>query len=162
DGHEEIDRLEAEVRREGLRAAGQARSRARGRFALELGEIDAVRAAEDPGAELAAQARRLLAAPHRGRAPVLDPLEELDARELAACSGLRLRPREDALARERYLFYTSVSRATERVILSYRSSDEEGNLALPSPFLADVAELLADDWHERRRRRMLADVVWPV
>jgi ATP-dependent helicase/DNAse subunit B len=44
-------------------------------------------------------------------------------RELAACSGLRLRPREDALARERYLFYTSVSRATERVILSYRSSD---------------------------------------
>ncbi len=83
-------------------------------------------------------------------------------RELAACSGLRLRPREDALARERYLFYTSVSRATERVILSYRSSDEEGNLALPSPFIADVSELLAEDWPERRRRRMLADVVWPV
>ena len=196
------------------------------------------------------QARRLLAAPHRGRAPVLDPAEELDARavaalggrwpssselgvrpsgaelielletlelagrrrapvrrggarapirsrsgpgasgpcscaafrrassrsaaapepflsdelrrELAACSGLRLRPREDALARERYLFYTSVSRATERVVLSYRSSDEEGNLALPSPFLADVAELLAEDWPERRRRRLLADVVWPA
>ena len=67
-------------------------------------------------------------------------------RELAAAAGLRLRPREDALARERYLFYTSVSRATERVILSYRSSDEEGNLALPSPFLADVAELLDEDW----------------
>jgi len=81
-------------------------------------------------------------------------------RELAACSGLRLRLREDALARERYLFYTSVSRATERVILGYRSSDEEGNLALPSPFLADVAELLVADWPERRRRRMLADVVW--
>jgi RecB family exonuclease len=83
-------------------------------------------------------------------------------RELAACSGLRLRPREDGLARERYLFYTSVSRATERVILSYRSSDEEGNLALPSPFIADVSELLAEDWPERRRRRMLADVVWPA
>src|ERR1700733_10447458 len=79
-------------------------------------------------------------------------------RELAACSGLRLRPREDALARERYLFYTSVSRATERVILAYRSSDEEGNLSLPSPFLADVAELLVEDWPERRRRRMLSDV----
>jgi ATP-dependent helicase/DNAse subunit B len=83
-------------------------------------------------------------------------------RELAACSGLRLRPREDALARERYLFYTSVSRATERVILSYRSSDEEGNLALPSPFVADVSELLVEDWPERRRRRMLADLVWPA
>ncbi len=82
-------------------------------------------------------------------------------RELATCSGLRLRPREDSLARERYLFYTSVSRATERVVLSYRSSDEEGNLALPSPFLADVSELLVPEWPERRRRRMLADVVWP-
>jgi RecB family exonuclease len=246
---EEIDRLEAEIRREGLRTAGQARARARGRFEPELDEIDALRAAEDPGAALAGRAMRLLTAPHRAQAPVLDPSEELDARalatlesalaeldevgarpsgaemvelletlelgsasaarppgavlvadplsirarrfravlvcglqenefpraaapepflsdevrrELAACSGLRLRPREDALARERYLFYTSVSRATERVILSYRSSDEEGNLALPSPFLDDVCELLSEDWPARRRRRMLADVVWPA
>jgi ATP-dependent helicase/DNAse subunit B len=246
---EEIDRLEAEIRREGLRSSGQARARARGRFEPALAEIDTLRGAEDPGAALAEQARRLLTAPHRSQAPVLDPSEELDARavaaleralaeleevgtspngpelielletlevgsprsapqpgavlvadplsirarrfravlvcglqenefplaaapepflsdelrrELAACSGLRLRPREDALARERYLFYTSVSRATERVILSYRSSDEEGNLALPSPFIADVSELLAEDWPERRRRRMLADVVWPA
>ena len=244
-----IDRLEAEVRRNGLRTAAQARLRARERFGLELTDIDAVRVADDAGAELARQARRLLAAPHRVKAPVLDSAEELDARavgaleralgelaelderpsggeliellerlevptgspapepgavlladplsirarrfravlvcglqenefplaaapepflsdelrrELAACSGLRLRPREDALARERYLFYTSVSRATERVVLGYRSSDEEGNLALPSPFRADVAELLAEDWPERRRRRTLADVVWPA
>ncbi len=242
DEPEAADRLEAEVRRRGLRTARQATALAR----VELGELEVLRVAEDPGAELARQARRLLAAPYRGRAPVLDPAEELDARavaaleralrelgevdvrptgeelielletlelpagpppvagavlvsdplsirarrfravlvcglqenefplratpepflsdelrrELAACSGLRLRPREDALARERYLFYTSVSRATERVILSYRSSDEEGNLALPSPFLDDVAELLSEDWPERRRRRMLADVVW--
>jgi ATP-dependent helicase/DNAse subunit B len=83
-------------------------------------------------------------------------------REVALASGLMLRPREDALAAERYLFYAAVSRATERVHLSYRSSDEEGNLALPSPFIADVAELLAQDWRERRRRRLLADVVWPA
>ena len=69
-------------------------------------------------------------------------------------------PREDALAAERYLFYAALSRATERVFLAYRSSDEEGNLALPSPFIADVAELLAADWPARRRRRLLADVVW--
>jgi len=80
--------------------------------------------------------------------------------ELAAASGLRLRPREDALARERYLLYACVSRATEQVVLSYRSSDEEGNLALPSPFIADVAELFAPGWAEGRRTRLLADVVW--
>ncbi len=80
--------------------------------------------------------------------------------ELASAGGPRLRPREDALAAERYLFYAAVSRATERVFLAYRSSDEEGNLALPSPFIADVAELLAPDWAARRRRRLLADVVW--
>ncbi len=247
---ETVDRLEAEVRREGLRTAAEVRVRARNRPELEaaLGEIDALRVAEDPGAELVRHAARLFAAPHRGKAPLLDAVEELDARavaaleralaelaevhesprgadliellerleigsgrpvsasgavlladplsirarrfravvvcglqedefplaaapepflsdelrgELAACSGLRLRPREDSLARERYLFYTSVSRATDRVVLSYRSSDEEGNLSLPSPFLADVAELLAEDWLERRRRRTLADVVWP-
>ena len=80
--------------------------------------------------------------------------------ELAAASGLRLRPREDALARERYLLYACLSRATEQVVLSYRSSDEEGNLALPSPFIADVAELFAPGWAEGRRTRLLADVVW--
>ena len=69
-------------------------------------------------------------------------------RELALASGLRLRPREDALAGERYLFYAAVSRATERLFLSYRSSDEEGNLALPSPFVADVADLLDRGWRD--------------
>jgi ATP-dependent helicase/nuclease subunit B len=82
--------------------------------------------------------------------------------ELAARSGLRLRLREDALARERYLFYSCVSRATERVVVSYRSSDEEGNVELPSPFIDDLAELFVPEWRERRRRRLLADVVWPL
>ena len=81
-------------------------------------------------------------------------------RELASASGLVLRAREDALAAERYLFYSAVSRATERVYLAYRSSDEEGNLALPSPFIADVAELLWPAWPQHRRRRLLSDVVW--
>jgi ATP-dependent exoDNAse (exonuclease V) beta subunit len=81
-------------------------------------------------------------------------------RELALCSGLRLRSHEDVLDRERYLFYASVSRATERVTLSYRSSDEEGNLGVASPFLDDVGEVLDPDWAGRRSRRLLADVVW--
>ncbi len=81
-------------------------------------------------------------------------------RELAAASGLRLQLSEDSLARERYLFYASVSRATEQVVLSYRSSDEEGNIEVPSPLLADVGEVLVEDWAQRRRKRLLADVVW--
>jgi ATP-dependent helicase/DNAse subunit B len=93
--------------------------------------------------------------------PPPDPfLPDERRRELAAASGLRLRLHEDVLDRERYLFYASVSRATERVFLSYRSSDEEGNIALPSPFIEDVAEVLDPQWRARRRRRLLADVTW--
>ena len=75
----------------------------------------------------------------------------------AACGCAPARTR---CAAERYLFYAALSRATERVFLAYRSSDEEGNLALPSPFIADVAELLCADWPApappapARRRRL--------
>ena len=102
------------------------------------------------------------------RAGAPDPLlgDEL-RRELAALpaadgngGGLRLRPRENTLEHERYLFYAAVTRATEQVLLSYRSSDEEGGIELPSPFIADVAELFDEGWTARRRRRLLADVVW--
>ena len=97
------------------------------------------------------------------RGAVPDPfLSDELRRELAAASGLRLRLGEDPLHRERYLLYACVSRATQRLVLSYRSSDEEGNLALPSPFLRDVADLLTPDWWSARRRRLLADVVWPA
>ena len=42
-------------------------------------------------------------------------------------SGLRLPLREDRLDRERYLFYVCCSRAERLLVLSSRSSDEEGN-----------------------------------
>ncbi|HWF24170.1 MAG TPA: PD-(D/E)XK nuclease family protein [Solirubrobacteraceae bacterium] len=97
------------------------------------------------------------------RPPTPEPFLSDERRwELAAASGLRLRPREDAVATERYLFYACASRATETLILSYRSSDEEGNPAPRSPFVADVADLLVESWEERRARRLLADVVWPA
>ena len=97
------------------------------------------------------------------RASAPEPfLSDERRRELAEASGLRLPARDDSLERERYLFYSAVSRATESVVLSYRSADEEGNLELPSPFIADVAELMVPEWRARRRRRMLADVVWPA
>ena len=243
--HAEVaDALEHDVRRAGLATAAEARAR----LGWRLEEIDALRAAGNPLAELARHARRLFAAPRRGAAATLSDVEELDARtlsalvsalgeldeladapagadliellqgltipagadarpgavllsdplairarrfrvvfmcglqenefplsgvsepflsderrhELALASGLRLRPREDVLASERYLFYAAASRASERLYLSYRSSDEEGNLALPSPFISDGAELLDAGWSGRRRRRLLADVVWDL
>jgi superfamily I DNA/RNA helicase/RecB family exonuclease len=81
-------------------------------------------------------------------------------RGLALDGGLALREREDTLGAERYLFYSAVSRATDRVLVSYRSADEEGNVAAPSPFLADLAGLWDPEWLDRRRRRLLADVTW--
>ncbi len=242
DRPEVIDALELEVRRDSLATAEQVRSRLR----FEVDEIEALREAGHPAAELARHARRLQAAPHRRAAAVLDAAESQDAavlaallaalgeledlgdaprgrelvqalerlevavrrggpeavlvsepltirarrfravfvcglqegafprpgapepflsddrrRELAEHAGLRLKLAEDTLARERYLFYAAVSRAAERVVLSYCSSDEEGNQQLPSPFIADVADLLEETWLKGRRRRLLGDVVWP-
>ena len=77
------DALEAEVRREALSTAAQARAR----LDWELLEIDSVRDAEDPGAELAWQARRLFAAPYRGHAAELDSPGRRDAAALAALVG---------------------------------------------------------------------------
>jgi ATP-dependent helicase/DNAse subunit B len=239
---EVVDGLELEVRQLAVGTAEEAR----GGLGWALAEIDSLRAATAPSDELAWQARRLFAAPHRAGAAQLSAGEELDATalttvlralaelgelgetpsgpellelleeleveqradfrpgavliadplgirarrfravfvfglqegqfplpaapepfltderrwELAAASGLALRSSEESLQRERYLFYACVSRATERLVLSYRSSDEEGNLELPSPFLADVTDLLVDGWPDRRKRRLLADVVW--
>jgi ATP-dependent helicase/DNAse subunit B len=90
-----------------------------------------------------------------------DPfLDDDRRRELALGTGLVLQQAADPLDRERYLLYACVSRATGRVIFSYRSSDEDGNVVIPSPFLDDIAQLFEPDWRERRRRRLLADVVW--
>ena len=89
-------------------------------------------------------------------------LSERDRRELAASTGLRLPLSGDTSDHERYLLYAAVSRATDQVVLSYCSSDEEGNVALPSPFVADLRELLGEAWFARRARRLLADVVWPA
>lgn len=89
-------------------------------------------------------------------------LDDSRRRELALASGLALPLRPDPAARERALLYESVACASERVTLSYRSSDEDGNLVVPSPFLADIAALFTPEWRRPRRRRLLSDVAWPL
>ncbi|NLT06192.1 MAG: hypothetical protein GXY03_07755 [Solirubrobacterales bacterium] len=89
-----------------------------------------------------------------------DPfLSDADRREIAAASGLALPLRESQLDRERYLLYVCASRAERLLVLSARTSGEEGESERPSFFLADVERVLPG-LRERARRRSLADVTW--
>jgi ATP-dependent helicase/DNAse subunit B len=85
-------------------------------------------------------------------------LSDEERRGLAIATGLRLAPRDDALADERYLFYACVSRPARRLVLSCRDADEDGNPALRSFFIDDVRVLL-DELPETHRP--LSAVTWP-
>ena len=85
-------------------------------------------------------------------------LPDEDRREIARASGLVLPVREDRLDRERYLFYVCCSRAERLLVLSSRSSDEEGNPQAESFFVEDVRDLLAPN--PSARKRTLSQVTW--
>ena len=88
-----------------------------------------------------------------------DPfLSDEDRRGIASASGLLLPVREDRLDRERYLFYICASRAERLLVLSSRSSDEEGNPQTESYFVDDVRKLLEDG--AELRSRSLSEVTW--
>ncbi len=171
---------------EALDAAVVARLRAAARELRGLGELagtaaDALEALEGVGVRepvpeggvlvtgpLAVRARRFRAVVVCGlqegawpERPVPDPFLDDDARRsLALATRLALPYREDALARERALFYASVSRPEQVLLLSWRSSDEEGNPLHASPFLDDVRACFTPALLEQRGRRLLADVTW--
>ena len=84
-------------------------------------------------------------------------LADEDRRAIASATGLVLPVREDALDRERYLFYVCASRAERLLVLSSRSSDEEGNPQAESFFVEDARELLGSP---ETRTRSLSDVTW--
>jgi ATP-dependent helicase/DNAse subunit B len=93
----------------------------------------------------------------RGASP--EPfLSDEDRRAIATASGLVLPVREDRLDRERYLFYICASRAERLLVLSSRSSDEEGNPQTESYFVDDVRALLEDG--AEVRTRSLSEVTW--
>ncbi len=92
----------------------------------------------------------------RGTSP--EPfLSDEDRRAIASATGLVLPVREDALDRERYLFYVCASRAERLLVLSSRSSDEEGNPQAESFFVEDARELLRDP---DPVKRSLSEVTW--
>jgi len=85
-------------------------------------------------------------------------LSDDDRRAIASATGLALPVRADRLERERYLFYVCASRAERLLVLSSRSSDEEGAPQERSFFVDDLLELL--DPEPEERERSLAAVTW--
>ena len=92
-----------------------------------------------------------------------DPFLPDDYRhELSRTTDLRLPAREDQIERERYLFYVCASRAERRLVLSSRTSDEEGNPQPESFLLADVRDLFGDALDAGALTRTLSEVTWPL
>ena len=77
--------------------------------------------------------------PGRGAA---DPLLGDESRGRIGIPALR---RSEQDQEERYLFSVCVSRPTEALTLSWRSSDDEGHPAARSPFVDEVIDLLEGD-----------------
>jgi ATP-dependent helicase/DNAse subunit B len=71
--------------------------------------------------------------------------------------------RPDAVARDRYLFYTTCTRALQRLVLVREAAGDEGTPREPSPFWEDVRSLFDEAEVQRAtRRRPLSALTWPV
>jgi len=94
--------------------------------------------------------------PRRARpSPLLDD----DARRAL---GGRLE-RTDAVARDRYLFYTACTRALKRLVLVREAATDEGVPREPSPFWDDVQSLFEEgDVSRATRRRPLSALTWTI
>jgi ATP-dependent helicase/DNAse subunit B len=97
--------------------------------------------------------------PRRGSAsPFLDD----DARQRLDERGARL-ARPDTVARDRYLFYTACTRASQRVYLVREAATDDGSPREASPFWDDVVSLFdSEDVSRWTRRRALSELTWPL
>ena len=90
------------------------------------------------------------------RSPATPFLDDDERRRL----GPRLR-RADAVARDRYLFYTACTRPTERLYLVREAASDEGSPREASPFWEEVAAAFAPDEVARwTTRRPLSSLTW--
>ncbi|HEU5245370.1 MAG TPA: PD-(D/E)XK nuclease family protein, partial [Gaiellaceae bacterium] len=93
-----------------------------------------------------------------GGSPFLDD----DARRALDESGARLE-RPDPVERDRYLFYTACTRASQRLYLVREAADDDGSPREASPFWHDVQSLFdAEDVRRWTRRRPLSALTWPL
>ncbi len=94
--------------------------------------------------------------PHRDRPSAF--LDDDRRREL----GRRLE-RPNSVSRDRYLFYTACTRATERLYLVREAAGDDGSVNEPSPFWDEVRALFEPEELTRwTRRRALSDLTWPI
>jgi ATP-dependent helicase/DNAse subunit B len=97
--------------------------------------------------------------PRRG---VGSPFLDDEARRGLDERGARL-IRPDAVARDRYLFYTACTRASQRLYLVREAADDDGSPREASPFWHEVQALFdADDVRRWIRRRPLSALTWPL
>ena len=83
-------------------------------------------------------------------------------RDLDARRNARLAPR-DAVARDRYLFYTACTRPSRRLYLVRESAGDEGTPREPSPFWDEARRLFPEEDVRRwTRRRPLSQLTWPL
>ncbi len=76
--------------------------------------------------------------------------------------GARL-AQPDQIARDRYLFYTACTRASQRLYLVREAADDDGSPREASPFWHDVQALFGgDDVRRWTRRRPLSALTWPL
>jgi ATP-dependent helicase/DNAse subunit B len=93
-----------------------------------------------------------------GASPFLDE----EARRRLDERGARL-VRPDAVARDRYLFYTACTRASQRLYLVREAADDDGSPREASPFWHDVQALFdGDDVRRWTRRRPLSALTSPL
>jgi ATP-dependent helicase/DNAse subunit B len=71
--------------------------------------------------------------------------------------------RTDSVARDRYLLYTTCTRAGQRVVFVREAAGDEGVPREPSPFWDDVRSLFTDaDVQRATQRRSLSALTWPL
>ncbi|MGR3174762.1 MAG: PD-(D/E)XK nuclease family protein [Candidatus Scalindua sp.] len=71
-------------------------------------------------------------------------LKDFHRKKLNATGKIALREASEQMDEERYLFYIAVTRAKERLYLSYPSANSDGNPTLPSFFLSDTQKLFTE------------------
>ena len=87
-------------------------------------------------------------------------LSDGERAELARASGLALGPPGDPLDAERYLFYALCSRPTRWLRVSWHDATDDGEPALRSLFVDDLADCFADGLLDARRVRGASTLRW--
>lgn len=72
-------------------------------------------------------------------------MKDFHRRKLNATGNIILREACEQVDEERYLFYIAITRAKERLYLTYPATNSDGNMTLPSFFLSDIKKLFTQE-----------------